>query len=136
MEAGRVASQEPVEEVDAMVTDEVDALVPRRQGAMLVGLRPGQPDDPQRVGDPIGVAASSRCGDRVLGQGERLIDSAGRLETVEVCGDGVCPRRSWKRCDLARQLDIGVEIAAVDLPEGLDERGVSRLARIVARCLF
>ena len=44
--------------------------------------------------------------------------------------------RERGRPDLARELDVTVEVAAVDLTERLDEGGVPRLARVVARVRF
>ncbi len=97
-----------------------------------IDLGEGQPDDPQRVGDPVGVAELPSRRDRLVGQGERLLDSTGRLEPVDVRSDPVCPRRPRARRHRAGELHVAIEVAAVHLPECLDEGGVTGLARLVA----
>ena len=89
VEAGGVAGDEAGEEADTVLPDELDALVPRRQRALGVRLGEGQPDDPQRVGDPVGVPDLARRGHRLLGQRERLLDATRRLQAVDVRRDPV-----------------------------------------------
>ena len=92
-------------------------------------LRQGQPDDPQRVGDPVGVpelaAAASACSVSSSASSTRP-PTAGRRRTAAI---PKARRRARQRRDLAGQLDVAIEVAAVDLPEGLDEGRVARLAR-------
>ena len=70
VEASRVACEEACKELDAMLTHEGDALVPGREGAAHICLGERQPCDPERVGDPVGVAERSRRGDGFLGERE------------------------------------------------------------------
>ena len=56
VQAGRVAGEEALEELDAVLAHEGDALVPRRERAARVRLRERHARDPQRVGDPVRVA--------------------------------------------------------------------------------
>ena len=84
MEAGCVAREESFEELHAVLPHEGHALVPRGQGAASVDFRKGLTRDPQRVGDPIGIAEVARRGDRVLRQRDGLVDSAARLKAVDV----------------------------------------------------
>ncbi len=98
-----------------------------------VDLGERQPDDPQRVGDPVGVAELSGRGDRRVGQLESLVDPTGRLQTVDVRSDPVCLRRHPReRRHRAGELHVAIEVAAVDLAERLDEGGVAGLAGVVA----
>ena len=79
----------------------VDALVPDLQRALRVRLRVGQPDDPQRVDQPVGIADLARRRNAGSGELQRLLDPSGRLQAVDVRGDPVrlpacpaAPRRS------------------------------------------
>src|SRR5437879_549814 len=74
VQASRVAREETFEKVDAMLTDEGDALVPGRERAAHIALGERHPCDPERVGDPIGVAERSRGGDGFLSELECLLD--------------------------------------------------------------
>ena len=91
MQACRVASEEAFEEVDALLAHERDALVPGRERAAHVCLREGHPRDPERVGDPVGVAERSRRRDGLLGERQCLLDATARLQTVDVRGQPVTP---------------------------------------------
>ena len=111
---------------------ERDALVPSRERTAHVGLREGHARDPQRVGDPVGVAERPRRGDGLLGERERLVDPPGRLEPVDVRREAVAAIASVLLGDPAGELDVAIEVAAVHVAERFDERGVARLARVVA----
>ena len=132
VQAGRVACEEAFEELDAMLTHEGDALVPGRERAAHVCLGERHPRDPERVGDPVGVAERSGRGDGFLGEPECLLDPAARLEAVDVGGQAVAPIASVRVRHRTGELDIAIEVAAVHVAQGLDERGVPGLARVVA----
>ena len=127
-----VACEEPVEEVDAMLAHEVDTLVPGHERAPDVDLGQRQTGDPERVGDPVGVAERARGSDRFFGQRERLAGPPGRLEAVDVGSQAVAAVGSVPIRDRAGQFYVAVEVAAVDMPECLDERGVAGLTGVVA----
>ncbi len=97
VQAGRVPREEALEELDAMLAHERDALVPRRERAAHIRLGERHPRDPQRVRNPVGVAERPRRGDGFLGEREGLVDAAGRLETIDVGGDAVAPIASVGR---------------------------------------
>ena len=133
VQASRVAREEALEELDAVLAHEGDALVPRRERAAHVRLRERHPRDPERVGDPVRVAERSRGGDRLLGERERLLDPAARLEAVDVRRRGRSPDRfRTVRATVAGELDVAIEVAAVHAAQRLDERRVPGLARVVA----
>ncbi len=124
--------KEAFEEVDAMLTHVGDALVPGRERAAHVRLGERHPCDPERVGDPIGVAERSRGGDGFFGERERLLDPAARLEAVDIGGEAVTAVASIPLRHRTGELDIVIEVAAVHRAQRLDERGVSGLARVIA----
>ena len=111
-----VARKEAFEEVDAVLTHEGDALVPGRERAAHIGLGERHPCDPERVGDPIRVAERSRGGDGFFGERERLLDPAARLEAVDIGGEAVAAIASVPLGHRTGELDIAIEVAAVDAP--------------------
>ena len=132
VQASRIACEKAFEELDAMLTHEGDALVPGREGAAHVSLGEGQPCDPERVGDPVGVAEGSGGSDGFLGEPECLLDPAARLEAVDVGGQAVAPIASVRARHGTGELDIAIEVAAVHVAQGLDERGVPGLTCVIA----
>ena len=127
-----VAGQEALEEPDVVLGEVGHGLVPGLQRRVGVRLGVRQPDDPQRVGEPVGVAELAGGAERGVRELQRLVDASGRLQAVDVRGNPVRPPRTGQRRDLAGQLDVAVQVAAVDLPERLDERRVAGLAGLVA----
>ena len=125
-------ARKPSKKCDALLAHEGDALVPRGERARHIRLREREPGDPERVGDPVGIAERPRRGHGFLGVSERLFDPPARLEAVDVRGDAVAAIASVLLCDEAGELDVAVEVAAIHVAQGLDEGGVSGLARVVA----
>jgi hypothetical protein len=133
VQEGGVTGKEAFEEPDVVLAESCDALVPGRQGALRVRLRVRQPDDPQRVDKPEGIAdLARRCQGR-RGELQRLLDPSSRLQAVDVRGDPVRPASARERGDAPGQLDVAIQLPAVDLSERLDERRVPRLAGLVVR---
>src|SRR6185369_408008 len=132
MEARRVAGEEPLEEMDAVLPHDRDSFVPRGEGTPRICLREGLTRDPERVRDPVGVAVRTGRGDRLLSERDRLVDATARLQAVDVGREAVAAIASIPTCDVTGELDVAVEVAAVHLAERLDERRVARFARVVS----
>src|SRR5213079_3070746 len=111
---------------------ERDALVPGRERTLCIRFRKGQAGDPERVGDPVRIAELSGSRDRLLREGEGLVDASARLEAVDVGREAVSPLLPVAIRHRAGELHVAVEGAAVDLAEGLDKRGVPGLAPVIA----
>ena len=79
---------------------------------------------------------SNRGGNRLLGERERLFDAAARLEAVDVGGQAVAPIASVPLRHHPGELDVTIEVTAVDVAESLDERRVPGLTRVVAGVRF
>ena len=132
VQARRVAREKALEELDPLLTHEGHALVPRCERPAHVGLRERHARDPERVGDPVGISERPRRNNGFLGVRESLVDQAGRLEAVDVRRDAVAPIAAVTLGNAAGELDVAIEVSAVHVAELFDERGVSRLARVVA----
>ena len=94
VQAGRVAGEEALEELDAVLAHEGDALVPGRERAARVGLRERHARDPERVRDPVRVAERSRGGDGLLGERECLLDAAADWRPSTYDGEAVARDRA------------------------------------------
>ena len=91
-----------------------------------------QPADPQGVGNPVRVRQISRRRDRCVDKLDCFGDPPARLETVDVRRQPVTagPAEACRHC--LSQLDIAVEVSAVDLAQRLDECRVPGFAGFVS----
>ena len=97
VQARRVASDEALEELDAVRRTNSTPSSHANSARFASTLENAMPDDPQGVGDPVGVAELPSRGDRVVGEIERLVDATGRLQAVDVGRDPVGLRRPRER---------------------------------------
>jgi len=72
---GGVTGQETLEEPHVVLAEVGHRLVPGLQGALGVHLGVDQPDDPQGVGEPVGVVELTRGRQRRLRELHRLLDA-------------------------------------------------------------
>jgi hypothetical protein len=122
VQTSRIPGEESLEKAHPLLANEGDTLVPRGQCAPRVRPREGHARDPEGVRDPVRIAELARDGDRLLGERERLLHAARRLQTVDVGSQAVPALGAVALRHLAGEFDVAVEVTAVHVTEGFDER--------------